>query len=94
MSTARAFIFIVGSLISVALWGQSRGNILNAEYSWDSGPSIPLIASDGDFNSAIEDVVSESSLTFPQAVLTSLASESRTKTAHGAPTSGVWCISL
>ncbi len=40
-------------------------NITNAEYSWDSDTGIPLIAFDGDFNSAIEDVVSSSSLTFP-----------------------------
>ena len=44
----------------------TRGfNITHAEYSWDSGTAIPLIAFDGDFNSAVEEVVSESSLTFP-----------------------------
>ena len=44
----------------------TRGfNISNAEYSWDSGTAIPLIAFDGDFNSAVEDIVSSSSLTFP-----------------------------
>ena len=44
----------------------TRGfDITSAEYSWDSGTAIPLIAFDGDLNSAIEDIVSESSMTFP-----------------------------
>ena len=65
MSAKRILIFVLGYIISLGAQGQSRGNILGAEYSWDSGTAIPLIAFDGDFNSAVEDIVSSSSLTFP-----------------------------
>ena len=65
MPLQRSF-FLVMSLFSLSpFYAQWRGQILSAEYSWDSGTAIPLIAFDGDFNSAVEDVVSSSSLTFP-----------------------------
>jgi hypothetical protein len=65
MYRKKAITLLYSICISIALFGQSNGDIINAEYSWDSGPSIALIALDGNFNSSIEDIVSSSSLTFP-----------------------------
>ena len=69
MSAKRILIFVLGYIISLGAQGQSEYS--GAEYSWDSGTAIPLIAFDGDFNSAVEDIVSSSSLTFPSGGLMS-----------------------
>ena len=65
MPLQRLFFLVLGILLLSPLYAQWRGKILGAEYSWDSGGAIPLIAFDGDFNSAVEEIVSSSSLTFP-----------------------------
>ena len=60
----KAIIFLYSIFISISIYSQ-RTEIISAEYNWDNGPSIPLIAFDGNFNSSVEDIISSSSLTFP-----------------------------
>ena len=65
MFRKKAILLLYSIFISIALLAQSNGNITNAEYSWDSGPAVALVAFDGNFNSAIEDIISSTSLTNP-----------------------------
>ena len=64
MLRKRAILFLYSICISIGLLAQSNGNITNAEYFWDSDPAVALIASDGNFNSAVEDILSSSSTAF------------------------------
>ena len=63
-------IFLLYSILfSISLFAQSNRNIISAEYFWDTDPgqgsATSLVAFDGSFNQAVEDIISLSYISFP-----------------------------
>ena len=63
-------IFLLYSILfSISLFAQSNRNIISAEYFWDTDPgqgsATSLVAFDGSFNQAVEDIISSSTIGFP-----------------------------
>ena len=64
MFIQKNILLFLSLLLSISLFSQSNRNIMNAEYFWDNDAPTTLLPVDGNFNSAIEDIISNDPVQF------------------------------